>query len=439
VELTVVMPCLNEAETVETCVRKALACMREHGIDGEVLIADNGSTDGSQQLAREAGARVVHIDAKGYGNALMGGIRAARGKYVIMGDADDSYDFTGLLPFVEQLRDGADLVMGNRFKGGIAPGAMPPLHRYLGNPVLSFIGRLFFPSAIGDFHCGLRGFRRDSILKLGLQTGGMEFASEMVVRSTLSGLDVREVPTTLSPDGRTRPPHLRSWRDGWRHLRFLMLYSPRWLFLIPGMILMTVGLVAGAALTFGPVYIGKLAFDVDTLVGASAMVVIGFQAVLFAVFTKVYAAEEGFLPEDRRVRKLVDIVTLEKGLIVGGLLAVCGLGGLVASLVHWQTRSFGPLIPSESLRLVVPSATALIVSFQTIFAALFISILGIRRTKETSIDVAASAAEEAAEAVTRDDATGDGGVDESTAMEKVAGGESNGSDSGTGSRESTKA
>lgn len=270
-----------------------------------------------------------------------------------MGDADDSYDFTALLPFVEQLRDGADLVMGNRFKGGIAPGAMPPLHRYLGNPVLSFIGRLFFPSAIGDFHCGLRGFRRDSILKLGLQTGGMEFASEMVVRSTLSGLDVREVPTTLSPDGRSRPPHLRSWRDGWRHLRFLMLYSPRWLFFIPGLVLMTLGLVAGAALTFGPVYIGKLAFDVDTLVGASAMVVIGFQASLFALFTKVYAAEEGFLPEDRRVRKLVDIVSLERGLIVGGLLALGGLGGLVASLVHWQTRSFGPLIPSESLRIVV--------------------------------------------------------------------------------------
>ncbi|WP_181871148.1 glycosyltransferase [Sphaerisporangium album] len=398
-ELTVVMPCLNEAETVETCVRKALACMAEHGIEGEVVIADNGSTDGSQQLARDAGARVVHVDEKGYGNALMGGIRAARGRYVIMGDADDSYDFTALMPFVEELRAGADLVMGNRFRGGIAPGAMPPLHRYLGNPVLSFIGRLFFPSAIRDFHCGLRGFRRDSILTLGLQTGGMEFASEMVVKATIQGLDVREVPTTLSPDGRSRPPHLRSWRDGWRHLRFLLLYSPRWLFLIPGMVLMVLGLAAGTALTFGPVYIGKLAFDVDTLVGASAMVVIGFQAVLFALFTKVYAAEEGFLPEDRRIRRLVDIVTLERGLIAGGLLALAGLAGMVASLAHWQTRDFGELIPAESLRLVVPSATALIISFQTIFAALFISILGIRRTKETPADVAASAAEEAAEAV----------------------------------------
>jgi glycosyltransferase involved in cell wall biosynthesis len=402
VELTVVMPCLNEAETVEVCVRKALACMAEHGIEGEVLIADNGSTDGSQQLAREAGARVVHVDEKGYGNALMGGIRAARGTYVIMGDADDSYDFTSLMPFVEQLRDGADLVMGNRFKGGIAPGAMPKLHRYLGNPVLSFVGRLFFPSAIGDFHCGLRGFRRDSILKLHLQTGGMEFASEMVVRSTLSGLDVREVPTTLSPDGRSRPPHLRSWRDGWRHLRFLLLYSPKWLFFIPGVVLMVVGLVAGTALTFGPVEIGELAFDVDTLVGASAAVVIGFQAALFALFTKVYAAEEGFLPESPRVRKLIDIVSLEKGLVVGGLLALAGLVGLVMSLVHWQVRSFGALDPRESLRLVVPSATALIMSFQTIFASLFISILGIRRTRESSIDVAAKAAEEAAEAISRE-------------------------------------
>ncbi|WP_202638031.1 glycosyltransferase family 2 protein [Bailinhaonella thermotolerans] len=403
-ELTVVMPCLNEAETVETCVRKAIACMKEHGIDGEVVIADNGSTDGSQQLARDAGARVVHIEAKGYGNALIGGIRAARGRYVIMGDADDSYDFTALMPFVEQLRDGADLVMGNRFKGGIAPGAMPPLHRYLGNPVLSFVGRLFFPSKIGDFHCGLRGFRRDSILKLGLQTGGMEFASEMVVKATLQGLDVREVPTTLSPDGRSRPPHLRSWRDGWRHLRFLLLYSPRWLFFIPGLAMMIVGLLASAALVTGPVTIGALAFDVDTLVGTAALVVIGFQAVLFALFTKVYAAEEGFLPEDKRVRRLVDIMTLEKGLIIGGLLALAGLAGLVASLFHWQVNNFGELNPRWSLRLVVPSATALIMSFQTIFAALFISILGIRRTRETPTDVAASAAEEAAEAVRRDEA-----------------------------------
>jgi hypothetical protein len=373
------MPCLNEAETVETCVRKTIDFFAEHGIDGEVIIADNGSTDGSQQLARDAGARVVAVTEKGYGNALMGGIRAARGRYVAMGDADDSYDFATLMPFIEELRDGADLVMGNRFKGGIAPGAMPPLHRYLGNPVLSFVGRLFFGSKIGDFHCGLRAFRKESIIRLGLQTGGMEFASEMVVKATLAKYDIREVPTTLSPDGRTRAPHLSTWRDGWRHLRFLMLYSPRWLFLIPGLLLMTLGLIGGVALSTGPVSFGEIAFDVDTLVGASAVLVIGFQAVLFALLTKVYAMEEGFLPHDKRVQKIIDWWSLERGLVIGGLLALAGLIGLVASLLHWKVNNFGELDPRHSLRLVVPSATGLIMSFQVVFASLFVSILAIRR------------------------------------------------------------
>jgi glycosyltransferase involved in cell wall biosynthesis len=396
VELSVVMPCLNEAETVETCVRKALGFFAEHGVDGEVVIADNGSTDGSQQLAREAGARVVPVTSKGYGSALMGGIRAARGTYVAMGDADDSYDFTALMPFLEQLRDGADLVMGNRFKGGIAPGAMPALHKYLGNPVLSFIGRLFFRSKIGDFHCGLRAFRRDSILRLGLQTGGMEFASEMVVRCTLAKYDIREVPTTLSPDGRSRAPHLSTWRDGWRHLRFLLLYSPRWLFLIPGLLLMTLGLVGSVALSAGPIHVGDIAFDVDTLVGTSAMLVIGFQAVLFALLTKVYAMEEGFLPHDRRVQRIVDSWSLERGLVVGGLLALAGLVGLVASLVHWQGHSFGELNPRDSLRIVMPAATALVMSFQMIFASLFVSILAIRRRSHPPVT---DPAEEAADVV----------------------------------------
>ncbi|MDL4815644.1 glycosyltransferase family 2 protein [Actinomadura opuntiae] len=378
-ELSVVMPCLNEAETVETCVRKTIGFFEDSGIDGEVVIADNGSTDGSQQLARDAGARVVPVIDKGYGNALMGGIRAARGKYVAMGDADDSYDFTTLGPFLDELRDGADLVMGNRFKGGIAPGAMPPLHRYLGNPVLSFVGRLFFGSKIGDFHCGLRAFDKEAILRLGLQTGGMEFASEMVVKATLQKYDIREVPTTLAPDGRTRPPHLNTWRDGWRHLRFLMLYSPRWLFLIPGLLFMTLGLLAGAALSTGPVTVGEIAFDVDTLVGASAALVIGFQAVLFALLTKVYAMQEGFLPHDRRVQKIIDWWSLERGLLLGGLLAIAGLAGLVASLLHWRVHSFGELEPRDSLRIVVPAATALVMSLQAIFASLFVSILGIRR------------------------------------------------------------
>jgi glycosyltransferase involved in cell wall biosynthesis len=390
------MPCLNEAETVETCVRKTVGFLTDQGIDGEVIIADNGSTDGSQQLARDAGARVVPVSEKGYGNALMGGIRAARGRYVAMGDADDSYDFTTLLPFLTELRDGADLVMGNRFRGGIAPGAMPPLHRYLGNPVLSFVGRLFFGSKIGDFHCGLRAFRKESINRLGLQTGGMEFASEMVVKATLAKYDIREVPTTLSPDGRSRAPHLNTWRDGWRHLRFLMLYSPRWLFLIPGMLLMTLGLAAGVALSAGPVRFGEVAFDVDTLVGASAVLVIGFQAVLFALLTKVYAMEEGFLPHDRRVQKIIDWWSLERGVIIGGLLALAGLIGLIASVLHWQVNNFGELNPRHSIRLVVPSATGLIMSFQVVFASLFVSILKIRRRSHPPLS---DAADEAADVV----------------------------------------
>jgi glycosyltransferase involved in cell wall biosynthesis len=390
------MPCLNEAETVEVCVRKAIGFFEEHGVDGEVIIADNGSTDGSQQLARDAGARVVPVSDKGYGNALMGGIRAAKGRYVVMGDADDSYDFTGLWPFLEQLRDGAEVVMGNRFQGGIASGAMPPLHRYLGNPVLSFVGRLFFGSKIGDFHCGLRAFRKDSIMRLGLQTGGMEFASEMVVKATLARLDIREVPTTLSPDGRTRAPHLNTWRDGWRHLRFLLLYSPKWLFFIPGLILMTLGLVGGFALSFGPVRIGEVAFDVDTLVGAGAILVIGFQAVLFALLTKVYAMEEGFLPHSPRVQRIIDWWSLERGLIIGGLLALAGLIGVVLSVFHWQVNNFGELDPRYALRIVVPSATALVISCQMILASLFLSILGIRRRSHPPL---ADPAQEAADVV----------------------------------------
>lgn len=380
-ELTVVMPCLNEAETVATCVQKAVTFLAEHGIDGEVVVADNGSTDGSQQLATEAGARVVPIADRGYGNALLGGIAAARGRYVIMGDADDSYDFTALMPFIDRLRQGADLVMGNRFRGGIAPGAMPALHRYLGNPVLSFTGRLFFGSKIGDFHCGLRGFRRSSVLALGLQASGMEFASEMVVKATLAGQRVEEVPTTLSPDGRSRPPHLRSWRDGWRHLRFLLLFSPRWLFLIPGAVLLAAGLAIGIAVTPGPLTLGAINFDVNTLAVASAMIVIGFQSVLFAVFTQVYASAEGFLPQDARVNRLLGFWRLERGLLAGGLLALAGVVGLAASLARWHGARFGHLNYESELRVVLPSVTALILSCQMILGTFFLSILGIRRTR----------------------------------------------------------
>ena len=381
-ELTIVMPCLNEAETVATCVTKARAFFEREGIEGEVLIADNGSTDGSQDLAVAAGARVVQVPAKGYGNALSGGIRAARSPYVAMGDCDDSYDFGTLAPFLADLHDGADLVMGNRFKGGIAPGAMPFLHRYLGNPVLSFVGRLFFKSHIGDFHCGLRAFNRQSILDLDLHTGGMEFASEMVVRSTLSGYDVRERPTTLSKDGRSRPPHLHTWRDGWRHLRFLMLYSPTWLFMIPGLALMLLGLGLGIPLEFGPVGTSRVGLDVNALVGASAMITIGFQSFTLGLLTKLYAISEGFLPADPFVTRMRKFWSLEKGLVIGGLLALLGLFGLVASLVYWNGKGFGNLDPRDSLRIVVPSATALIVSLQVVFAALFASILLIRRRPE---------------------------------------------------------
>jgi Glycosyl transferase family 2 len=390
VELTVVMPCLNEAETVATCVRKAVKFIADSGISGEVVVADNGSTDGSQQLAEDAGARVVDIQDKGYGNALMGGILAARGEYVIMGDADDSYDFTNLMPFVEELRKGSDLVMGNRFKGGVEPGAMPPLHKYLGNPVLSFVGRLFFRSKIGDFHCGLRGFRRDSAIALGLQATGMEFASEMVVKATLAKQKITEVPTTLRKDGRSRPPHLRSWRDGWRHLRFLLLFSPRWLFFLPGIVIGAAGLVIGAAVALGPITIGNVTLDVDTLVAASAMVVIGFQAVLFWLFTQVYAGAEGFLPEEPKVQRLLEKLSLERGLIAGAAIGLAGLTGLVFSLTYWQANKFGQLNYEHALRLMVPSVTALVLSCQLILGTFFLSILGIKQTRHTPVGATAT-------------------------------------------------
>ena len=384
-ELTVVMPCLNEAETVATCVRKAVGFLRDQDISGEVVVADNGSTDGSQQLATDAGARVVPVSEKGYGNALMGGIVAARGRFIVMGDADDSYDFTNLMPFVQSLRDGADLVMGNRFQGGIEPGAMPALHRYIGNPVLSSIGRLFFGSKIGDFHCGLRGFRRDSVMKLGLQATGMEFASELVVKATLAKQRITEVPTTLSKDGRSRPPHLRSWRDGWRHLRFLLLFSPRWLFFMPGLAVLSLGIVIGAVVIPRPFSVGSVTFDVDTLVAACAMVVIGFQSVLFGLFTQVYASAEGFLPEDKRVRHILKTLSLERGLVAGAVLAVAGIVGLAVSLSYWGSTSFGSLDYNHALRLVVPSVTALILSCQIILGTFFLSILGIRRTRHPAM------------------------------------------------------
>lgn len=378
-ELTVVLPCLNEAETLAVCIRKAKASIAGLGIDGEVVIADNGSTDGSQDIARAEGARVVDVPIRGYGAALTAGIAAANGEFVIMGDADDSYDLSNLGPFVEALRGGADLVMGNRFAGGIEPGAMPALHRYLGNPVLTAIGRILFRSPVKDFHCGLRGFRREAILDLDLRTTGMEFASEMVVKATLNKLNIVEVPTTLSPDGRSRAPHLRTWRDGWRHLRFLLLYSPRWLFLYPGMVLFLVGIVLGGVLLTGPIQVGEHALDVSALVYAMAAVLIGFQAILFAAFSRAFVANEGLMPPSPGMQKAFKVLNLERGLIIGLLLLIVGVALAIYGFIHWGSSDFGALDARDAIRLAVPAATLSVLGVETIMGSFFLSVLGLSR------------------------------------------------------------
>ena len=377
-ELTILMPCLNEAETLASCISKARAFLARSGCTGEVVIADNGSSDGSPAIAAANGARVVHVANRGYGSALLGGISAAHGKYVIMGDSDDSYDFSRLDAFVEQLRAGYQLVMGNRFRGGILPGAMPPLHRYLGNPLLTAVGRLFFRSGCGDFHCGLRGFDRQAILALDLQASGMEFASEMVVKATIAKLRLTEVPTTLSPDGRTRPPHLRSWRDGWRHLRFLLLFSPRSLFLYPGFALFIVGCLVMAWLLPQPRRLGSVGFDVHTLLYASLAVVVGFQSMMFWVFAKVYGMRERIVPPDPWFDTIMATVTLEVRLIVGVVSLLFGLGLAVYALAGWGAEGFGPLFFSTEMRLVTPSVTLILIGFQIIYGTFFVSILEIR-------------------------------------------------------------
>jgi glycosyltransferase involved in cell wall biosynthesis len=380
-ELSIVMPCLNEAESVGECIRAAKAGLSDAGAGGEVIVADNGSSDGSQEIVRTLGARVVDVPRKGYGAALMGGFEAARGRFIVMGDADASYDFSTLRPFLERLRAGDDLVMGNRFKGEVKPGAMPFLNRYLGNPVLSFIGRLFFGSKIGDFHCGLRAFRRDMLPRLELKSEGMEFASEMVVKATLNELKISEVPTTLSPALRTRAPHLRPWRDGWRHLRFLLLFSPRWLFFYPGLLLMLIGLAMTVALLPGQLRVLGTTFDVHTMVYASAMIVVGYQAILFAAFARIYATTEGFLPARQWLEDLTQRVTLEAGVLAG--LSLIG-GGVVLTIVAiaiWGGAGFGPLHYRETLRIVIPASTMLILGVQTVFASFFLSILRIERSR----------------------------------------------------------
>jgi glycosyltransferase involved in cell wall biosynthesis len=379
IELTILMPCLNEAETLETCVRKALGFLQRSGISGEVVVADNGSTDGSQAIATRLGARVVPASRRGYGAALLAGINAARGTFTIMGDADDSYDFTRLEPFVDRLRSGADLVMGNRFEGGIAPGAMPPLHKYLGNPVLSFIGQIFFRPGIGDFHCGLRGFNTERVRQLGLKTTGMEFASEMVVRSSLARYRIDEVPTTLEKDGRSRPPHLRSWHDGWRHLRFLLLFAPRWLFVYPGLFAFIVGALLVGVLAFGGVRVGQVGFDVTTMVYASALCILGFQSLLFFWLTKLYATQEGFLPTSERYRRVMSHWTTERGLLVGAALFLMGVVIGVIQVIQWANLGFGQQDAVDVIRVAIPSSLGIILGFQTVMMSFFSGVLTVPR------------------------------------------------------------
>jgi glycosyltransferase involved in cell wall biosynthesis len=387
VELSVVMPCLNEAETIESCIRKAIGFLRGHGVRGEVVIGDNGSTDGSREIATRAGARVVNVAERGYGAAIFHATLQARGSYIIIGDADDSYDFTALQPFLEKMREGYELVMGNRFLGGIRPGAMPWKNRYIGNPILSRIGRLFFHCSARDFHCGLRGFSAEAFRRMDLQTTGMEFASEMVVRATLLNMRIAEVPATLDPDGRSRRPHLRPWRDGWRHLRFLLLFSPRWLFLIPGLLLMLLGSIGVAILWPGDVTIGSIHLGVHTMLYAAMTTAAGYQAVTFSVFTKVFAICEGLLPEDPRLTRLFRHITLESGLAAGFVLMLLSAAGTLYAVSYWSARTFGPLDSSGILRIVILAAFTFLLGCQTVLNSLFLSVLGlrIRRVKDVSL------------------------------------------------------
>lgn len=375
IELSIVMPCLNEARTVATCIAKARSFLHRAGVVGEVVIADNGSTDGSVDLARAAGAVVVQVADRGYGAALQGGIAAARGRFIVMGDADDSYDFTRLDGFLARLREGADLVMGNRFAGGILPGAMPPLHRYLGNPVLSLVGRLLFRSPVRDFHCGLRGFRRDVITSLGLTSPGMEFASEMVVKATLSNLVVTEVPTTLSPDGRDRAPHLRSWRDGWRHLRFLLMMSPRWLMFYPGALMLGLGLAVQLAIAAGPLRLGPIGLDIHTMLYGAAASVLGLQLILFSIITRTIGLASGVMPATRSVGHLVSRFNLERGLSVGLALGATGFALALRSVMLWTDTHLSTLDPSVAMRTTIPAVGLMLAGAEVMFTSFVLALI----------------------------------------------------------------
>ena len=377
VELSIVIPCLNEAETIEVCINKALNFLKENNVSGEVVIGDNGSTDGSIEIAQRNGAHVVHIDEKGYGAALMGAIKASKGEFIIMGDADDSYDFSNLMPFVLKLREGNDLVMGNRFKGGIEKGAMPFLHKYLGNPVLSFIGRLFFKIKIRDFHCGLRGFRNESIQKLELRTTGMEFASEMIVKASIFKLKITEVPTILSKDGRSRPPHLRTWRDGWRHLKFLLMYSPKWLFLYPGLILLLISTLLFVMISINPIHANKLTFDLHTLTYCGAGIILSYQILSFSFLSRIYAINQGLIPVEKKFLNLFKFFNLEKGLLLGLFVSLIGFLQSLNLFMDWRQEDYGRITDlSASFRTLIPSIVMIIIGIQTIFLSFLSSIIG---------------------------------------------------------------
>lgn len=380
-ELTILMPCLNEARTLPVCIQKAKGFLEQHQVKGEVLVADNGSTDGSCKIAREQGARLVEVSEKGYGAALSGGIAAAQGRYVIMADADDSYDFTSLMPLLEKLREGHELVMGNRFKGGIKKGAMPFLNRYFGNPVLTFIGKLFFKVPLNDFHCGLRGFSRGAMLSLDLRTTGMEFASEMIVRSALRGLRMAEVPVTLSPDGRGRPPHLHPWRDGWRHLRFLLLYSPRWLYMYPGIALIIFGVVVSALLLPGPITLADgVVIDVHTMLIAGMAILVGVQSITFGLLARYYALNNGILPASR-FENLLSHVTVDRLLILSLILVLTGLAGVAWAAQLWSVKDFGPLNYQNMMRILIVAVTCLAAGLQLGFSAFMLGVMQIKHRK----------------------------------------------------------
>jgi glycosyltransferase involved in cell wall biosynthesis len=372
------MPCLNEEETLGACISKAFHSINSHNLSAEVLIADNGSTDNSLKIAELLGARTISISEKGYGNVLRTGIEESNGKYIIIGDSDDSYDFGDILPFISKLREGNDLVMGNRFKGGIENNAMPFLHRYLGNPVLSYLGRLFFKIPIRDFHCGLRGVNKEAMLSIGLCSTGMEFASEMVVKSYLNNLVIAEVPTKLYPDGRSRPPHLNTWRDGWRHLRFLLLFSPKWLFLYPGVLISCLGSIATFLLFLGPVSINDVYFDINTMLYTAMLIIVGFQVLTFYFFSKIFAVRMGININTESVIKFNRYFSLEKGLCVGVLSLSVGIYLTWHALQVWNSTSFGSLNPTHSFRLVIPAVTLIVIGVQCIFNSFFFSILNLK-------------------------------------------------------------